>query len=80
MLLGIPVLLICLGIWLKLIYVAVVEGPELRQKSSELVIREMAIPAKRGNIFSADEKMLATSMPVFNIFMDPLSPSEENFE
>jgi cell division protein FtsI (penicillin-binding protein 3) len=80
MLLGIPVLLICLGIWLKLIYVAVVEGPELRQKSSELVIREMAIPAKRGNIFSADEKMLATSMPVFNIFMDPLSPSQENFE
>jgi cell division protein FtsI (penicillin-binding protein 3) len=80
MLLGIPVLLVCASVWVKLVYVSVVEGPALRQKSNELVIREMAIPAKRGNIFSADQKMLATSMPVYDIYMDPLSPSQENFE
>lgn len=80
MLLGIPVVLICLGIWGKLVYVSIVEGPALRKKSSKLAIREMAIPAKRGNIFSADQKMLATSMPVYDIYMDPVAPSTENFE
>ena len=80
MLLAVPVVLICISIWVKLVYVSVVEGPGLREKSEALVIKQMAIPAKRGNIFSDDGKILATSMPVYDVFMDPVAPSAENFE
>ena len=80
MLVAVPIVLVCLGIWLKLVYVSIVEGPELRDKSEALVIKQMAIPAKRGNIFSDDGKILATSMPVYDVFMDPVSPSAENFD
>lgn len=77
---AIPLVLACLSIWVKLIYVSVIEGPTLRAKSESLVIKKMAIPAKRGNIFSDDGKILATSMPVYDVYMDPVAPSDENFE
>jgi cell division protein FtsI (penicillin-binding protein 3) len=80
LIIAIPVFAICLGIWVKLLYVALVEGPDLRKKSEQLVISKRSIPAKRGNIFSADGKILATSMPVYDVYMDPLSPGAENFE
>ncbi len=78
--LAVPVFAICLGVWLKLLHVSLVEGPELRKKSEQLVISKRSIPAKRGNIFSADGKILATSMPVYDVYMDPVSPNSENFE
>ncbi len=78
--LAVPVFVICLAVWVKLLHVSIVEGPELREKSEQLVISKRAIPARRGNIFSADGKLLATSMPVYDVYMDPVSPSKENFE
>lgn len=80
MILAVPILLVCAAIWVKLLHISLVEGEELRAKSEKLIVKIEEVPAKRGNIFSADGKVMATSMPVYNVFMDPKSPSDKNFE
>lgn len=80
MVLTVGVSLLCLAIWGKLIHMSVVEGEELRKKSEHLVIGEKEIPAKRGNIYSSDGKLMATSMPVYHVYADPVSPSEKDFQ
>jgi len=39
----------------------------------------MNIPAERGNIYSSDGKLLATSVPVYNLHFDPVTVDEELF-
>ncbi len=80
MILAVPVFILCLAIWGKLVYISTVEGEVLRERSEKLAIKERSIDAKRGNIYSADGKLLATSMLVYNVFMDPVSPSKVDFE
>jgi len=57
----------------RLFYVALVMGPELRAQSQERVIERRPIEAKRGDIYSADGKTLATTKPVYNIHFDALT-------
>lgn len=38
----------------------------------------MSIPAERGNIYSADDRLLATSLPYFELRMDLASPAMTN--
>jgi len=44
-------------------------------------VRYRTIPANRGSIYSADGKLMATSVPVFDIFMDVANPhvADEEF-
>ena len=79
MFLAVPVFILCIAIWGKLVYISTVEGPVLRERSEKLAIKEREIDAKRGDIYSADGKLLATSMLVYNVYMDPVSPKEEDF-
>lgn len=75
----IPLGLLTLAIFGKLLSIQFIEGPELRAKAEREVIREMNIAAERGNIYSSDGKLLATSMPVYDLHFDPLSVEEELF-
>ncbi|MDX5326316.1 MAG: transpeptidase family protein [Bacteroidota bacterium] len=68
---------LALTIAAKLILTVVSEGPELREQAEKLVLREVVVPADRGNIYSSDGKLLATTMPVYDLFMDPMAPTEE---
>lgn len=77
---AIPVMLVLFVIMGKLFWLSVIEGPEIREKSHAEVVKEFVVPAERGKIYSADGKLLATSMPVFDVFMDPVAPSETDFE
>jgi len=63
----------------RLYYVSLAQGPELRKKSRERLIERKTIEAKRGDIFSADGKTLATTKPVYRIFFDPVTVDEELF-
>jgi cell division protein FtsI (penicillin-binding protein 3) len=63
----------------RLFTLVVIDGPEIREQAGNLVIKEMRIPADRGNIYSSDQKLLATSMPVFDIYMDPISVTDDNW-
>lgn len=75
----IPLGLLTLAIFGKLISIQFIEGPALRQKAENEVIREMDIQAERGNIYSADGKLLATSMPVYDLHFDPVTVKEDLF-
>ncbi|MDR2222168.1 MAG: transpeptidase family protein [Flavobacteriaceae bacterium] len=75
------VLLMAGGIVYRLVYIQSVEGRELRAKASnESRIKEEVVEANRGNIYSADGSLLATSVPVFEIRFDGVAPSKEDFE
>ncbi|HLV51056.1 MAG TPA: penicillin-binding protein [Flavobacterium sp.] len=73
-------LAIGLFIFAKLSIIQFKEGEKWRSKADSLTIKDEIIPANRGNIYSADGSLLATSIPKYTIYFDPLSPSEENFE
>jgi cell division protein FtsI (penicillin-binding protein 3) len=74
------VILMMLAILSKLTHITFVEGTVLREKARNEVIKEFVVPAERGKIYSADGRLLATSMPVFDIFMDPVAPKKSDFE
>ena len=65
---------------IRLYYVSLVEGPELRAKSRDRVIERHIIEAKRGDIYSADGKTLATTKPVYKIHFDAVTVDKEIFE
>lgn len=75
----IPLGLLAFAIFGKLISIQFIEGPALRERADREVVREMSIEAERGNIYSADGKLLATSMPVYDLHFDPISVDEELF-
>ncbi|MCR9154245.1 MAG: penicillin-binding transpeptidase domain-containing protein [Bacteroidetes bacterium] len=75
----IPLGLLTFAIFFKLISIQFIEGPELRERAEKEVIKEMRIEAERGNIYSADGKLLATSMPVYDLHFDPISVAEDLF-
>ncbi len=63
----------------KLFLIQYGEGPALRERSQREAIREISIEADRGNIFSSDGKLLATSMPVYDLYFDPVTVDADIF-
>ena len=77
--LAVPLLLLGLFIGFQLLHIQWVEGDELRAEAEKNVVRNIAIKAKRGSIFSSDGKLLATNMPVYHVHFDPTVASDEVF-
>jgi len=59
--------LIILG---KILYLQIVEGTYWKSKASELTQKNVIIPPMRGDILSNDGKVLATSVPYYEIRID----------
>ncbi len=74
-----PFMCIALLVLIKLVIIQFIEGPALRAETNRDVIKEVIIPADRGNIYSFDGKLLASSMPVYDVFMDPGTIKTEVF-
>lgn len=72
--------LFALAIGYKLIDIQFVKGNFYRQKAQEGTIRDFEIPANRGNVYTADGSLLATSVSKFDIRMDVVTVSNEDFE
>lgn len=66
-------LLAGMAILAKVAYVQFAEGQEWREKAEKLTLRYETIEPIRGNIYTSDGKMLAVSVPVFDIRMDVAS-------
>lgn len=68
---------------LTLIYytvnIGIVEGEDWREMGRNNFIVERDIEAERGNIMAEDGSLLATSVPIFDLYWDPLTPSESDF-
>jgi len=68
-------------IFTKAVRIQIVEGDKWRKQAQEEFIKMQPVKAERGNILTEDGRMLATSLPFFDIAFDPVSSgmSPEDF-
>jgi len=63
----------------KLANIQWVEGDYYRQLAKDRTVKNKTIPANRGNVYSADGSLLATSIPDYKVRFDALAPNKEDF-
>ena len=65
--------LVAMAILGKVLYLQTIKGEEWKSAAENLSQRHQPITANRGNILSRNEEVLASSLPRFNVAMDPCS-------
>jgi cell division protein FtsI (penicillin-binding protein 3) len=73
-------ILMAIAITVKLTNIQWVEGEYYRNLAKERTVRNFVIPANKGNVYSADGSLLATSIPKYTIRFDAAAPKGEAFE
>lgn len=68
-----------LAVVFKLCSIQFVQGDAYRSLAQERTIKNVEIPANRGNVYSADGSLLATSIPKYDIRIDAIQPKQEVF-
>lgn len=74
------ILIMVTAIGIKLTNIQWVEGDYYRKLAKERSVKNFVIPANRGNVYSSDGSLLATSIPNYTIRFDAVAPSKENFD
>lgn len=74
------IFLMAMGIAVKLTNIQWVEGNRYRKLAQERTVKNAVIPANKGNIYSSDGSLLATSIPNYEIRFDAVAPKSEVFE
>jgi cell division protein FtsI (penicillin-binding protein 3) len=74
------IFVMAIAIAVKLTNIQWVEGDYYRKLAKERTVRNFVIPANKGNIYSADGSLLATSIPNYEIRFDAVAPKSEAFE
>ncbi|MFM9825123.1 penicillin-binding protein [Flavobacterium sp.] len=74
------IFLMAIAIAVKLTNIQWVEGDYYRKLAKERTVKNFVIPANKGNIYSADGSLLATSIPNYEIRFDAVAPKSEVFE
>lgn len=67
------ILIFGIAVLFKVGKIVFVEGDHWREQERELTFRYFNIEASRGNIFSEEGSLLATSVPIFELRMDVIS-------
>jgi cell division protein FtsI (penicillin-binding protein 3) len=73
-------LLMAIAITVKLTNIQWVEGEYYRKLAKERSVKNFIIPANKGNIYSADGSLLATSIPNYDVRFDAVAPKSADFE
>lgn len=71
---------VAVGIVVKLTNIQWVEGDKWRKLAKDRSVKYFVIPANKGNIYSADGSLLATSIPNYDIRFDAVAPKTADFE
>lgn len=79
-LIALVILIMASAVGIKLTNIQWVEGDYYRKLAKERTVKRFVIPANRGNVYSSDGSLLATSIPEYTIRFDAVAPSEENFD
>lgn len=74
------IFLMAVAITFKLTKIQWSEGDYYRKLAKERTVKNFVIPANKGNIYSADGSLLATSIPNYNIRFDAMAPKSVDFE
>ena len=69
-----------IGVIFKLFTIQFVQGDKYRELAEKRTIKNVVIPANRGNVYSSDGSLLATSIPKYDIRLDALTPTNFTFE
>lgn len=64
----------------KLFTIQFVQGDQYRDLAEKRTIKNVVIPANRGNVYASDGSLLATSIPKYDIRLDAITPSANTFE
>lgn len=64
----------------KLVGIQFVDGEHYRNLAEERTIKDVTIPANRGNVYSVKGNLLATSVPKYDIRIDLMASSSKSFE
>ena len=64
----------------KLVTIQFVQGEHYRSIADDRTIKDDVIQANRGNIYSVGGSLLATSVPKYDIRIDLVAPSNQNYE
>lgn len=73
------IFILAISIVVKLVNIQFVKGDYYIGLSEENNIKNVIIPANRGSVYSSNGKLLATSVPKYDIRFDALAPSDKNF-
>lgn len=60
-----------LSVIARVCYIQFVQGDYWREEAQNFTVRELDIEAVRGNIFAVDGSLLATSLPYYEVAIDP---------
>lgn len=63
----------------KLTNIQWVEGDYYRKLAEDRTVKNVPLKANRGNVYSSDGSLLATSIPHYTVRFDAVAPSKENF-
>ncbi len=74
------IFLMAVAVAVKLTNIQWIEGDYYRSLAKERTVRNFVIHANKGNVYSSDGSLLATSIPNYEIRFDALAPSLEVFE
>ncbi|RZJ30195.1 MAG: PASTA domain-containing protein [Flavobacterium sp.] len=72
--------LMAVAVIVKLTNIQWVEGDYYRKLAKERSVRNFVIPANKGNIYSSDGSLLATSIPNYDVRFDAVAPKADDFE
>jgi len=78
-LVSVLIFILAISIVVKLVNIQFVKGDYYISLSEENNIKNVIIPANRGSVYSSNGKLLATSVPKYDIRFDALTPSNKNF-
>ncbi|HBI00094.1 MAG TPA: penicillin-binding protein [Flavobacterium sp.] len=79
-LVAVVVFLMAIGVAVKLTNIQWVEGEYYRKLAKERSVKNFVIPANKGNIYSSDGSLLATSIPNYKVRFDAMAPKKEDFD
>ena len=79
-LVAVAVFFMAIAITVKLTNIQWVEGDYYRKLAKQKTVKNFVIPANKGNIYSADGSLLATSIPNYDIRFDAVAPKKEDFQ
>ena len=72
--------IMAVAIAVKLTNIQWVEGDYYRELAKERTVKNFVIPANKGSIYSAEGRLLATTIPNYEIRCDAVAPKTEVFE
>ncbi|MEC4003084.1 penicillin-binding protein [Flavobacterium sp. SUN052] len=74
------IFLMAMAITVKLTNIQWVEGDYYRKLAKDRTVKTFVIPANKGNIYSSDGSLLATSIPNYTIRFDAMAPKTKDFD